>query len=249
MSGFLGSGDLLFNRKINGIEQGWKPFGNATKFAIKENSEIKTRKSKQKSTYGQTLDSAPIKGDAEISISLDDINKDNLALAFLGTVVNADVTGASVTAEEVVANLDASFKTQYRKITNVVVKDDTDTTTYVIDTDYIIENAGMGLITPLSSGSIAQGVTLHLSYDYASITASKVKGGTDSSIRVALMLDGENFATQSDTLVNVWEAELSPQSEVDFLADDFTTLELAGTLTTPSGYESAYEVENDIIYS
>lgn len=249
MSGFLGSGDLRFNRKVDGVYQGWLGFGNATKFEIKENAEIKTRKSKQKSTYGQTLDSVPIKGDAEIAITLDDIDKDNLALAFLGTVSALAVTGATVTAEAHVANLGASIRTVQRKISTVVVKDQPGTTTYVENTDYSIEDATMGLVKIIDGGGISQGDSIQVDYAYGSIAGSKVEGGTDASIRVALMLDGENFADQTPVLVDVWEAELSPQSGVDFLADDFATLELNGTLTTPSGQTSAYKVETNIVYS
>lgn len=249
MSGFLGSGDLRFNRKVDGAYQGWLSFGNAIKFEIKENAEIKTRTSKQKDTYGQTLDSVPIKGDAEISITLDDIDKDNLALAFLGTVSNVAVTGATVTAEPHVAKLGASIRTVQRKISTVVVKDVTGVTTYVLDTDYIIENVTMGLIKIIDGGGISQEDVLHIDYTYGSITGSKVEGGTDASIRVALMLDGENFADQSPVLVDVWEAELSPQSGVDFLDDEYATLELKGTLTTPSDKSSAYAVETDTVYS
>ena len=249
MSGFLGSGDLRFNRKVDGVDQGWLSFGNATKFEIKENAEIKTRKSKQKSSYGQTLDSVPIKGDAEISITLDDIDKDNIALAFLGTVNVVAVTGSTVTAESVTAKLGTSIRTEQRKITSLVVSETTNTTPYVLDTDYEIEDATMGLIKILSTGSITEGENLKLAYTYGSVAGSKVLGGTDSSIRVALMLDGENFSDQSEVLVDVWAAELSPQSGVDFLADDFATLELNGTLTTPTGKTSAYQVETEIVYS
>lgn len=249
MAGFLGSGDVYYNRVVGGISQGWLRFGNATKLEIKENSEIKERKSKQKATYGQVLDSVAVKQPAEISIALDDLDKDNLALVFLGSVVDAAVTGASVTAEVQVAHIGKSLKTDFRKISAVVVNGPAGTPTYILDTDYTIENADMGLITPLASGSITEGELLEINYTYGTIAGSKVQGGTNSSIKVALMMDGENFADQSKVLLNVWEAVLAPQSGVDFLADDFSSLELNGTLNTPSLKASGYEVETDIVYT
>jgi len=249
MSGFLGSGKLYFNRVVGGVSQNWLPFGNATKFEIKENAEIKERKSKIKGTYGQVLDSVAIKQPPEVAIALDDLDKDNLALLFLGDVSSVSVTGGSVTSEAQTAKLDKSFELANRKVTSVVVKDVTDTTTYVENTDYEIVNADLGFVKPLSGGSISEDDVLHISYDYATIAGNKISGGTNSSIKVALKLDGENFADQSNVLVDVWEAVLTPQTGVDFLSEDFATLELNGTLNTPSGKSNSYEVQTDLAYS
>ena len=249
MAGFLGSGDVYYNRVLGGVEQGWLRFGNATKFEIKENAEIKERKSKQKASYGQVLDSVAIKQPAEIAIALDDLDKDNLALVFLANVVDGAVTGAGATAEVHSAKLGKAFKTEFRKITSVVVNGPSGTPTYTLGTDYTIDNADMGLITPLATGRISEDELLEVDYTYGTVAGNKVQGGTNSSIKVALLLDGENFADQSKVVANVWESVLTPQSGVDFLADDFTTLELTGTLNTPSGKASPYEVETDVVYS
>ena len=249
MSGFLGSGDLYYNRVVAGVDQGWLRFGNATKMEIKENSELKERISRQKDSYGQVLDSVAIKQPAEISVSLDDLDKDNLALVFLGDVLDAAVVGASVTGEAQTAHIGRALKTDFRSISVVVVKDVTDVTTYVLGTDYTIDNAELGLISPIDGGAITEGDVLHIDYTYATIAGDKVQGGTNSSVKVALMLDGENFADQSKVLVNVWEAVLSPQTGVDFLSEDFTTLELNGSLNTPTGFASGYEVETGLVYT
>ncbi len=249
MSGFLGSGDLYYNRVVAGVDQGWLRFGNATKMEIKENAELKERISRQKESYGQVLDSVAIKQPAEISVSLDDLDKDNLALVFLGDVVDAAVTGGTVTTEAQTARIGKAFKTEFRGISSLVIQDVTDTTTYVLDTDYTIDNAELGLITPIAGGGITEGDVLHIDYTYATIVGDKVQGGTNSSVKVALMLDGENFADQSKVLVNVWESVLTPQTGVDFLSEDFTTLELNGTLNTPTGKASGYEVETNLAYT
>lgn len=249
MAGFLGSGDLYYNRVVGGVAQGWLRFGNATKMEIKENAEVKERISRQKSNYGQTLDSVAVKQPAEIAVSLDDLDKDNLALVFLGDVVDGAVTGASITGEAHTAGLGKAFKTAQRKVSAVVVNGPGGTPTYVEGTDYTIDSAEMGLITPLATGSITEGELLEVDYTHATVAGNKVNGGTNSSIKVALLLDGENFADQSKVVVNVWEAVLTPQTGVDFLAEDFSTLELNGTLNTPTAKVSGYEVETDIAYS
>lgn len=257
MSGFLGSGDLYYNRVVGGVDQGWKRFGNATKFEIKENTELKERKSKQKATYGQVLDSVSVKQPAEISVALDDLDKDNIALAFLGDVTPINTTGASVTDEGKSTGSFGDFiRLDFEFVSNVVIKDAaTGLITYVEDVDYVISSPDRGMIQLIKGDGtndiveneayVASTSGIIVSYDYASATGNKVSGGTNSSIKVALMLDGENFADQSTVSVNVWEAVLAPQTGVDFLADDFATLELNGTLNTPSTETSAYEVNTD----
>lgn len=249
MSGFLGSGDLHYNRVVDGVSQGWLSIGNATKFEIKEDGDLKERASRQKADYGTSLNSVAIKKPATISIVLDDINAENLALAFLGSVVDGAVNGGTVTDEVHVANLDKSLKTVHRKISSVVVKDTTGVTTHVLDTDYEIVSAAMGFIKPLSTGAISEDDPLKVSYTYATIASTKVHGGTNSSVKLELLLDGENFSDQSETVVNVWEAVLSPQDGVDFLAEDFVSITLNGTLNKPDGKTSAYETELGVTYT
>ena len=249
MSGFLGSGDLYYNRVVAGVSQGWLRFGNSTKFEIKENATIKERKSKGKADYGQVKDSVGLKDAAEIAITLDDLDKDNLALAFLGDVSAINITGASASAEAHTANLGKSIQLDNAKVSAIVVQDVTDTTTYIEGTDYNVLSATLGLIEIIAGATIIEGAVLHIDYTYASVTGDKVKGGTSSSVKVGLLLDGENFADQSESKVTVWEAVLIPQTGVDFLSDDFATLELNGTLNTPSGKTSAYEVDTGLTYS
>lgn len=259
MSGFLGSGDLYYNRVEAGVSQGWLRMGNATKLEIKENTELKERKSKGKSDYGQVLDSVAVKQPAELAITLDDLDRDVLAMAFLGTVSDIAVTGDSVTAEgHPTAEYDGYIRLANGNVSNVVLTDSaTGLVTYVLGVDYRIVSAKSGMIQLLKGDATddiveneayVDGVSgLKVAYDFASSTGKKVKGGTNSSIKVALMMDGENFADQSQVEVDVWEAVIAPQTGVDFLADDFATLELNGTLNTPTGYASAYEVNTDLV--
>lgn len=249
MAGFIGSGTVFYERTVGGVSKGWLRFGNATKMEIKENSEIKERISKLRDSLGQVLDSVAIKTPAEIAITLDDLDKDNLALAFLGNVADGAVAGASITGEAHVAHIGKMLKTSVRSISAVVVKDVTDTITYVLGTDYAISNAEMGLIEVLAGGSINENDVLHIDFAHATIASNKVQGGTNASIKVALLMDGENFADQSKITVNVFEAVLAPQTGVDFLSSDFATIELNGTLNTPTGKTSGYEIETDIAYT
>ena len=247
--GFLGSGLVYVDRKVGGVYQGLRLIGNATKFEIKENSEKKERISKKRNNYGSALNTVYVKQPAEVNITLDDLDKENLALTFLGSSSSVSVTGSSVVAEAQAAYKDRIISTDFRNISAVVVKDVTDTTTYVLDTDYEIVSATTGLIKVLTAGAIIDGDVLHIDYTYGGMTSEKVLGGTDSNIIVKVLFDGLNQANQADAVVEVYEAVLSPTTGVDFLSDDFTSIELAGIANVPTGGNEAYTVELDVAYS
>lgn len=249
MSGFLGSGRIYVNRKVGAAYQGFHYIGNATKFEIKENSEKKERISKDKANYGSALNTVFVKKPAEVNITLDDLDKDNLALVFLGATSAVSVAGATVTDEVVTGYKDKIFQTAQRNISAVVLTDSAGTTTFVLNTDYQITDAKLGLIKVLTAGAITDAQSLKIDYTYGAMTSNKVAGGTNANIIMKVLLDGVNQADQSLAVVNVWEAVLSPTSGVDFLADDFTSLELAGTANVPTGGTEAYTVELDVAYT
>jgi len=249
MSGFLGSGKIYINRKVGSVYQGYHYIGNATKFEIKENTEKKERVSKDRSNYGSALNTVFIKKPAECNITLDDLDKDNLALIFLGNTSAVSVAGASVTDEVVTGYKDKILQTAHRNISAVVLTNSAASTTYVLDTDYQITDAKLGLIKVLAAGAIADAQSLKIDYTYGAMTSNKVAGGTNSSIIVQVLFDGVNQADQALAIVNVLEAVLSPTTGVDFLADNFTSIELAGVANVPAGGTEAYTVELDVTYT
>lgn len=248
MSGLLLAGDLWGNRVVNGVSTGWLQMGNALKCEVKENADRKDRPSKGKTTYGQNLDSVFVKKPADVSIELDEVNSENIALLWLGDSSDVSVAGASVTDEALTAKQDVYQDLANGFISTVVVQDATDTTTYVEGTDYELVTH-LGMIKVLSGGSISLGDVLHIDYAYASKTSKKVTGGTNSSIKIALRLDGINLATQKEVLFNAWEAVLAPEAGIDLLSDDFTKLPLSGTLNLVDGKASPYEIETDLVSS
>jgi len=111
----------------------------------------------------------------------------------------------------------------------------------VQDTDFEVTSRN-GMIRALSTGSIEAGETLLVSFDYASVTGLEVLGAVQPTIKAYLFLDGTNLVNGKDVEVEVWEVQLKPDSAIDFLADDFNSLELSGTPKTPSGYSAPYRI-------
>lgn len=243
---FLGGGDLYIDRLTDaGASTGFLLTGNATKFEIKSESDIKEQTSKGRDTYGQVIATANLPKPSTIKITLNQLDPETMAMAFLGDKAALSVAGGSVADEAVTAKLDKWVDLAKRNIDDesVVVQDVTDTTTYVEGTDYEI-NYRLGMIKALSTGDISDGDVLHADYDHSAETGSEIEGATQPLIKAKLKLDGKNYVNGKNVLVNVYYAELKPSSAVDFLSDDFLPLELEGTLRTPDGKDHPFKVTN-----
>ncbi|MDI3534825.1 MAG: uncharacterized protein PWQ82_1190 [Thermosediminibacterales bacterium] len=95
---------------------------------------------------------------------------------------------ASVTAESVPldSNDQGVLANKGVLLSTVVVKSSDGATTYVRNTDYTIafDDNGNAVITRLSSGSISEGASLQVDYDYldpSAITANDIIGGVDAT--------------------------------------------------------------------
>jgi hypothetical protein len=242
MESFLGSGDLYMDRLTDaGVQQGAKTTGSATKFALNPESEIKEQIGKGRTTHGQVSASATMPGKTNINITLNQLDAENLAVAFLGDVSAFTQASGSISGEAITAHADRYTELAKEAVSNVVVKDDADTTTYVEGTDYILHER-LGMVKPLSTGDIADGATLHVNYDHAEVTAEKITGGTSPIIRARLLLDGKNFVDGRNCKVLVYDARLRPNTEVDFLSDDFLPLDLTGVCEIPEGKDEPFEI-------
>ena len=240
---FLGSGDLYIDRLTEaGVATGLEKVGNADKFEIKAEAEVIEQTSKGRDTYGQVLASAALAQPSTLAITLNQLDRKALAMAFLGEDADIDITGSSVTDEAITAKLDKWVEAAYRDISAVVLTHISGSPTYVLDTDYIV-HPRLGMIQALSTGAITEDQSLLVDYAYASESGYKVKGATKPTIRAKLKLDGKNFANGKACIVEVYEAQLAPDSAVDFLSDEFSVLELTGTMITPDGQDHPFYVD------
>jgi len=240
---FLGSGDLYIDRLTEaGLATGLEKVGNADKFEIKAEAEVIEQTSKGRDTYGQVLASAALPKPSTLSITLNQLDRKALAMAFLGEDADISVTGSSVTDEAITARLDKFVEVAHRDISAVVLTHSSGTPTYVLDTDYIV-HARLGMIQALSGGAITEGQDLLVDYSYAAESGYRVKGATKPTIKAKLKLDGKNFANGKACIVEVYEAQLAPDSPVDFLSDEFSVLELSGTMLTPDGKDHPFYLD------
>jgi len=242
---WLGSGDLYFDRLTSaGVSQGAAIAGACSKFELIPESEIKEQTGKGRDNYGQVIAAATLPGKTAIKLILNQLDADNLAVAFLGTATDGGQVSGSISAGSpvsITAHLDKWVEVGKESLSAVVVKDATNVTTYTLGTDYEL-NTRLGLVKALSTGAIAEGATLHVSGSYAQVDWTEISGADSPIIRARLVLDGKNFVNGRNCKVVVKEARLKPSTAVDFLSDDFLPLELEGVCEIPTGDTTPFEI-------
>lgn len=242
--GFLGAGDLYIAR-YNSTTGEFDPFDGpfeSTKFEIKPNSDLKEMSSRGRATYGQVIESVPLPKPSDLSVTLAEVNRESLAMALFGTASEIN-QGSGTISETIKARMGKWVQISKENLASLgfAAKDSAGTTTYTIGEDYEV-NWRLGMIRCLSSGAITEGQDVKLSGTYNAITGTKISGATQSQVRAKFRLDGINFADQLPSIVDVWEAVLTPDNAFDFLADKFAEITLKGRLKTPAGKTDPFEV-------
>lgn len=244
---FLGAGDLNIDvYDSDGNKTGELDVGNASMFAINAPAiEKKEQTGFRRGNYGQTVKSVITKLEQELKFTLTDINRKNLALAMFGTDAAYTQTADNNTStpEAVTAHTDKYTKLVSRQLdpaTPPVVQDETDTTTYVEDTDYEIDYQ-TGRLKTLSAGSISDDDTLHVVSTWLAITDGfKVDGQDLNKIEAYIRLIGEDQANDRDCEVIVYKAQIEPSGDINWLTEDFASLEFSGKILATS--DGAWDV-------
>lgn len=159
----------------------------------------------------------------EAKITLHDLSPDNLALALYGD--SSAVAAGSVTSEAITVKLGTLVPLANVAPSSVVVKDETDTTTYTAGTDYEVRPAGIWF--PASGGTIADAATVHVSYSHPG--QDVVQALTQAAGEYELMFDGINEARSGKaSVINVHRLRFGPAASLDLIGDDYAGLELTG---------------------
>ena len=238
----LAAGNVYMDRlDSSGNATGYRLEGSTANFKLTPENEQKELLSKGRDNYGEAIATVMVPGKTKLSMTLQTPSSESFAMAVLGSASSGTQSSGSASSEAVTAIADRYVDLTYKQVSSVVVKDATDATTYVLDTDYKLDTTS-GMIKALSTGSIGDGDTLHVSYSYAAITYATINPNSDPSARFKIKLAGKNFADDKQIEVVCKKVGLSLTSDLDFGGDDFLTLELEGTCEVPSGATHAIDI-------
>jgi hypothetical protein len=252
MAGFYGSGDVLINVKDNTTNafKGWVGPLFASAFEPRANAERQSLLSKSRIGYGQSIGSVSIGGEPTFRMTLRDANKDAIRLLFLGSETAFAQAASSAVAVPVTMYAEQLLRLAHRNISSLVLTSDPVGTTYVLGTDYTVDNARMGFVKVVAGSDLetdlaaagAAGLELLASYSYAATSGWNIRGNTDPSLRAWILFDGKNQENQEDVECEIWEVVLTPDAGFDFLADGWNEVPLTGTMITPAGKTEPFEV-------
>lgn len=229
----LGKGELYIDRfDTSGLSTGERFAGNVEALEITTTDEIKQK-------FSSVQHNAPLAAQAlarrtvELAITMDEYNRQNVALALMGAEGTYTQLGTAITAEpSKVPTLGTWVKLANRKIAAVAVHKGA--TLYSGVTDYVVD-AETGRIKPLATGTMVAGDAITVDYTRTAITAAdKVSGGSSTLIDAALRFVPDPAAGPAWDL-EVWHVQLTPDGAfTGLIGDDYGTYKLKATVIDDS---------------
>lgn len=106
--------------------------------------------------------------------------------------------------------------------------------TFVENTDFEIDY-DKGMIKAITGKSIVEGDVLHVSYSYNVYTGFKIDANKVTAIDAQLRLIGKNVVNNDDVEVLVYKMSLKPTGGLNWITEDFATLEFTGDILAVEG--------------
>lgn len=240
----MGKGDLYTSLIVNGIEQGIKGPFYANSFETKQKVKRVDLISSGRNNKGHVLDSVPLLEAAELSIGIDQADKDTMAMALLGTSAAYSQSAGTLVAESVTAKLDTWIPLSKEALTDapLTVTDAMAAVTFVEGQDYLV-NRHMGWLKPLSTGVITADQPLKVGAAHSAFTGTMISGASRADIRAKFILDGINQADGSLCITKVHEAIISSDAVFQFIGDKFNDIKLTAAMRTPAGEVEPFTVK------
>lgn len=225
----LGKGEIYFGKFKTGTQdvEGYRLLGNCPEFTLNmETNELEHFSSM--SGLREKDESVVVERKLGGTINCEDIRTENLALFFMGdatTLTAASQTGVVNTFTDVKKGLTYQLgitptnPSGARKVASVVVK--VGAVTKVLDTDYTLD-ADLGLVTILSSGSIADLDDVEVTFNITASTRSRIISG-DSQIEGELKFISRNPLGAKIDYLLPW-VKIRSNGDVSLITEEWMSL-------------------------
>ena len=226
----LGAGVLWFNRFDADI--GYAHLGNCTSFELSFEDTVQKVINRMTSALG-TYRKIVSERVANVSVTGQEFNPDNIALVASGSVGALAQAGSTAVGEVLATAAQATigsnqraFQTAFRNISAITIKQSA--TTLIAGDDYIVQDATLGLILFLpTGGQWTDGVQIDIDYTYAADTSPTVNAGSVNTIEGSLLFVGDPAAGGAvDILVHKFSIE--PEGGLELIGEDFLDWTLSG---------------------
>ena len=208
-----------------GLPLGFTRVGNIPKLTV--DIEIDKFEHKESESGQRLIDLTIIKEKkGTFNFTLENLSIANLVLGLWGE--QSAVTGAAITNEAVTAHLGKRTALKHLQISAVTVTDVAGTTTYTVDTDYVIDAANGALDIPTDS-TIAEGETIHVDYTHAAYTDLQAFTQTTPPERF-LRFEGINTVDDKPVIVELFRAVFDPLTGYELINEELGSLEMRGNV-------------------
>ncbi|MBL4781798.1 MAG: hypothetical protein JKX92_06105 [Porticoccaceae bacterium] len=228
-----GSGRLYFDQFVDGttIKQGRRYLGHTPSLSNAVETETLDHINNDGGS-GETDATDTLSTTRSGAFSTDNMAPENVAMFYLGSSDLFTQAATPVVDEALTVKQGRSYQLGaaqgsgmgVRNVTAVDVQDDTDTTTYVAGTDYVLDPV-MGTLyinTTAEGGSIADDDVLHVDYTPAAETRTQIISGT-SSAKGELFFESTN--PTGDKVDYLYPSvELSPDGDHELKSDEWQVM-------------------------
>lgn len=214
---YAASGDLygaLLDSNKNKAS-GYLELGDAYPVKLEVKLKQKKQKSAQKGKRGQVVDSGARIDEIVGSLGLKNWVAKNIAMLVSGTAVEVTAASGTVTAQDVSLPADNSWVPLGKRNVSAVV-----IATKVAGVDYEVKPS-LGFIRGLKSTA----ETVEVAYSHAGMSGYKIDIGTNSVIRMAVMIDGQNDENGDDFVCELDSVVFIPKSPLALISDPETDYE------------------------
>lgn len=222
----LGKGKVYFNRKsTTGTYQGYRHLGNVERFELTTNDDVLEK-------YSSMSAAAPLykqvtrRRTVTLNLTLNEFDPENVALVLMGSVISGTQAATPVVDETVSTNTLVGRSYRFSKLgphTAITAKK-SPSTVLTAGTDYVIDDANLGIIRVLSNAVLTDGSTLLVSYtptSYTGPTAIKtIEGGTLTLIEGAVLFVPDPTLGPKQ-MVEVWSVSSRPDGAIGLISDDY----------------------------
>lgn len=218
---YIGKGS--FYARVKGAAAGMLPLGNISAANVRITEDKKELLDYQSAGGGQANALRRIQT-VELGLTMRDLDTGNIAKGLFGSA--SVIAAATAVTETVTAYEDALTPLGKAGVTNLVVKDVTDTTTYVAGIDYALVRSGLWVY---ASGAITDAATLHLTYDH--LAQNVVQALVNAGLEYEVFLDGLNEAQSGKAVaINFHRLRFGPVADWGLIADDYGEFALTADL-------------------
>lgn len=212
----------------------WEFLGEAYPMSLQLSKEVTSFMGRTKATYNKQIGSKEKPSTATGSLRLNEYSAKHVAKALSALISTRAVSSSTLSAKAVtVGDYGEYVDIGTEDLSSVVVQDATDTTTYVLDTDYSLD-AVLGLIAPIDGGSIAEDATLHISATGAANTDTRLTiGGAGTTQKYAIKGALVDEFEGTDVKLYLRKVLLTTNAEVILVSDEGAEKEALDFTLTP----------------